>query len=73
MRARCLWVSRTDGEDLSGDELAQIETAVTEDLRFDYSDDELDFWFDDSAVEGVLQVTLQDVDGCKDEDDEAEE
>lgn len=58
------------GEDLSGDELAQIETAVTEDLRFDYSDDELDFWFDDSAVEGVLQVTLQDVDGCKDEDDE---
>lgn len=67
---RCLWVSRTDGEDLSGDELAQIVTAVTEDLRFDYSDDELDFWFDDSAVEGLLQVTLQDVDGCKDEDDE---
>ena len=67
---RCLWVSRKDGEDLSGDELAQIETAVTEDLRFDYSDDELDFWFDDSAVEGLLQVTLQDVDGCKDEDDE---
>ncbi|MGB8718302.1 MAG: hypothetical protein WCD46_03260 [Desulfobacterales bacterium] len=59
-----------DGEDLSGDKLAQIETAVTEDLRFDYSDDELDFWFDDSAVEGLLQVTLQDVDGCKDEDDE---
>jgi hypothetical protein len=69
---RCLWVSRTDGEDLSGDELTKIQTEVTEDLRFDYLDDELNFWFNDSAVEGILQVNLQDVDGCGDED-EAEE
>jgi len=57
---RCFWVSRTDGEDLSPEELVQIETEITEDLRYDYSDDELDFWFDDTAVEGVLKVTLQD-------------
>jgi hypothetical protein len=58
---RYLWVSRTDGEDLSAEELAQIETEITKDLRFDYSEDELDFWFDDTALEGVLYVMLQDV------------
>ena len=63
------WVSRTDGEDLSADELSRIQTEVTEDLYFDYSDDELDFWFDDSAVEGILQVNLQDVDDCEDDDE----
>jgi hypothetical protein len=67
---RCFWVSRTDGEDLSADELAQFETEITEDLRFDYSDDELQFWFDDTTFEGVLQVTLQDVDRSEDEDEE---
>jgi len=66
---RCFWVSHTDGKDLSGEELAQIETEVTEDLRFDYPENELGFWFDDSAVEGVLQVTLQDLDVCEDEDE----
>ena len=55
------WVSRTDGEDLSAEELAQIQEEVTYDLRFDYTEDELDFWFDDSSVVGSLLVTLQDV------------
>jgi len=65
----CFWVSRTDGKDLSGAELRKIETEVSEDLRFDYSDDELEFWFDDSAVEGILQVNLQSLDDYWDEDD----
>jgi hypothetical protein len=64
----CFWVSRTDGDDLSAEELELIETEVTEDLRFDYSEDELDFWFDNSAVGGVLLVTLQDVDSNSGED-----
>jgi len=64
------WVSRTDGEDLSRRELRQIEIEVTEDLRFDYSEDELNFWFNDIAVRGVLQVDLQDV---YPDDDETEE
>jgi len=66
---RCFWVSRPNEEDLSGEELAQLETEGPEDLRFDYSENELGFWFDDSAVEGVLQVTLQDLDVCEDEDE----
>lgn len=58
----CFWVSRTDGNPLSDEEMAQIEQEVTDDLRFDYSGDDLRFWFDDSAVEGVLLVTLLDGD-----------
>ena len=58
----CFWVSRTDANPLSDEETAQIEELVTDDLRFDYSEDELEFWFDDSTVEGVLLVTLVDID-----------
>jgi len=65
---RFFCVSRTDGKDLSRDELAQIQTEVTEDLRFDYSEDELAFWFSDSAVKGILQVELHDVYRSDDED-----
>jgi len=55
----CFWVSRTDGNFLSPEEIQRIEEEVTDDLEFDYAEDELDFWFDDSAVEGALLVTLQ--------------
>ncbi|MFC1896888.1 hypothetical protein ACFL0Q_09600 [Thermodesulfobacteriota bacterium] len=64
------WVSRTDWQDLSADELAQIQTEITEDLRFDYEDDELDFWFDDTVIQGALEVNLQDVDPCEDQEEE---
>jgi len=47
----------------------QIEIEVTEDLRFDYSEDELNFWFNDVAVRGILQVDLQDVNHSEDEND----
>jgi hypothetical protein len=69
---RSFWVSRTDGQNLSRSELTQIQDEVTEDLRFDYSDDELEFWFDDTAVEGILQVNLQDIDSCGYEDEATE-
>ena len=65
-------MSRTDGQNLSRSELTQIQDEVTEDLRFDYSDDELEFWFDDTAVEGILQVNLQDIDSCGYEDEATE-
>jgi hypothetical protein len=55
------WVSRTDGNALFNEESEYIEKAVTEDLLFDYTEDELDFWFTDSPVDGVLLVTLQDI------------
>ena len=66
---RRFWVSRTDGRDLTEDELLQIQDEVTEDLRFDYSEDELDFWFNDDAVQGTLFVELQDVERSEEEDD----
>lgn len=55
-----LWLSRIDGDDLSQVELDALELAVTEDLRFDYAEDELDFWFDPDTYPGTLLVEVQD-------------
>ena len=33
---------------------------MTADLRFDYSEHELDFWFDDVSNDGALLITVQD-------------
>lgn len=56
----CFWVSRTDGTDLSPVDLDLLEREVTDDLRFDYREDELDFWFDRDTHAGALLVSLQD-------------
>jgi len=50
------WVSRTDGKALTSKEKKLLEKEITYDLRYDYSEDELGFWFDDSTVEGVLRA-----------------
>lgn len=54
-------ISRADGKDLTEKQKAQLEEDVTYDLRYEYDEDELDFWFDDSTIEGVLWVELNDV------------
>lgn len=54
-----LYISRADGNDLDFDEVDRLKQTVTDDLRFDYSEDELDFWFDDESIDGVLMVRLQ--------------
>ena len=69
---RCFWVSRTDGEYPSAEDLTHIETEVTEDLRFDYTENELGFWFHHCVNEGALLVTLQ-VQGVYDPDEDEEE
>jgi len=56
-----IWVSRADGKELTTKEKAKIEEEVTDDLRFDYAEEELSFWFDDSTIEGVLRVYVYDV------------
>lgn len=56
-----IWVSRADGKALSAREKTKIEEGVTDDLRYDYSEDELGFWFDDSQIKGVLWVEVYDV------------
>ena len=66
-----IWISRIDEVPLSPDEIAKFETVVEEDLRFDYSEDELSFWFDPDTHDGVLKVSIQDVyDDEESEDDE---
>ena len=54
-----LRVSRSDDRNLSARELVRLEKEVTSDLRFDYTEDELDLWFDDKSVNGVLLVSVQ--------------
>ena len=70
-----IWISRIDGLPLSDDEMSAFEKVVDYDLRFDYSEDELSFWFDPDTHDGVLKVTLQDVydNELEDLDDENED
>ncbi len=56
-----LWVSHPDWSRLPKEEVTEIESVITSDLRFDYADDEIDFWCDDSLDETCLFVTVQDV------------
>jgi hypothetical protein len=58
---RCLWISHPDWSRLTDVELEQLEGAVTADLRFDYCEDELSFWFDCGPDSSYLCVMLQDV------------
>ena len=55
------WISRVDGNALNAEEIADFEAAVESDLRFDYGDDEISFWFDPDSHEGILKCTVQDV------------
>lgn len=65
-----LWISHPDWTNLTNEELRQLEDEVTNDLRFDYAEDELEFWFDDSLDETYLFVTVQDVYESEDESDD---
>jgi hypothetical protein len=54
------WVSRVDGVDLSVAELERLEQDITDDLLYDYGEDELDFWFDPDSYKGAMLVSVQD-------------
>ena len=68
-----LWIGRADGVALSGEESAAFEKAVDYDLRFDYGEDEVRFWFDPDTHEGILKVTVQDVCEGEEEYDDVDE
>ena len=57
-----IWISHPNWSRLTGRELKQLESEVTDDLRFDYSEDELNFWFEGSPDASYLFVSLQDID-----------
>lgn len=54
-----LWISHRDWTDLTKKEMKTLEKLVTDDLRFDYGEDEIDFWFNDSNAK-YLYVNVQD-------------
>ncbi len=47
-------VARLDDDDLSEDEIEDIERAITDDILFDYAEDEVDIWTDRDTICGVL-------------------
>jgi hypothetical protein len=55
-------VTRIDGNPLSEDEIEKIEKVITDDFRFDYTEEEVDFWTDPDSIEGALYVYVYDVD-----------
>lgn len=59
-----LWISHPDWSDMADEELRGLEGEITDDLRFDYSEDELDFWFDGELDQSFLFVVVQDVVDC---------
>jgi len=54
-----LWIAHRDWTDLTREEMKTLNRLVTDDLRFDYDEDELDFWFDDSNAK-YLCVSVHD-------------
>lgn len=54
-------ISHPDWSPLTKKELEELEREVTDDLRFDYTEDELDFWFDSRADDSYLFVSVYDV------------
>jgi hypothetical protein len=54
-----IYISHADCSDLTKKEIRKLGKLVTEDLRFDFAEDEIDLWFDDSDPR-YLHVHAQD-------------
>ena len=54
-------VARLDYKALSDPEMEEIENAITDDIRFDYSEEEVELLFDRDAIPGVLVVYVMDI------------
>jgi hypothetical protein len=65
---RGIWISRTDGLPLTRKQLQDLEEEITDDLRFDYAEDEVDFCFDSTLDPSYLFVSVYDVDDCEEEE-----
>ncbi|MFC1910485.1 hypothetical protein ACFLXC_04270 [Chloroflexota bacterium] len=55
------WITHPDWSPLSDEERGTLEKNVTDDLFYDYSEDEVDFLCDVSPDETALYVVIQDV------------
>jgi len=54
-------VARLDNRALPDTEIEEIENAITDDIRFDYSEEEVEILFDRDAIPGVLVVYVIDI------------
>ena len=54
-------IARLDDADLSEAEYEQIEKMITDDIFFDFTDDEVLLAFDRGAVQGILVAYLLDM------------
>ena len=61
-----LWVSHIDWSRLTEDDVSELESAIENDLRCDYSEEELYFWFDNGLDESYLFITFQDAENDSD-------
>lgn len=52
------WISRLDGEDLSMDEVDELDRVVCRDIWFDYTEDEVSIIFDPDTYAGALSITV---------------
>ena len=62
-----IWISHPDWSPLTSEEVQQLQTDITDDLLFDYEEDELDYWFDDSIDPSYLFVSVHDREEGEDE------
>lgn len=58
-----LWVSRLDGKALVQSELEELERLVTDDIRFDFGDDEVWIGFDPDTYDKALAIAVYDAPG----------
>jgi hypothetical protein len=56
------YITRVDGRELSPEEVAELQELVEKDLYFDYSEDELSVWFDDSRSPFFLYADVSERD-----------
>lgn len=54
-----IWISHTDWSRLTNEELRQLEDYVTDDLLFDYAEDELTFSFEANADNSYLMANVE--------------
>ena len=65
------WVTRGDGRDLEPDEIESLDEAITRDLRFDYAENEVKFYFDPDTWSGSLHcVVYEPLEGESDDDEQ---
>ena len=58
-----LIISRTDGNALSKEEIGNIDKLIEDDLRYDFTEEEVGFGIDEYTVEGSLIVDVYDQEG----------